>query len=523
MSAAYLTSPESTSVFESAENAFTALVERAASTEWRRLHHDDVEERLEREGREVLRHLMDGHMALRGAGQVEEVVVGSDEIERPHERQSNRTLGTILGPVRVSRTGYGAHGAKNLFVVDADLNLPADKHSLTVRRRATEFASQSSFETATEWLRSTTGATAGKRQVEELVMCSAKDFEAFYDGTALDVAGEETGAVMALTFDMKGVVLREEDLRTKTRAAAARDQPKPALDKGKGGKRLHRKRMAMVASVYTVAPWVRTPEHVADALCRIRRDDDEADPRPRCEYKRVWASLEREPQRVIDEAFEEGLSRDPDKKKTWVVLVDGDAKQLKWVKKAARRYKVKVRIVLDIIHVTQYLWKAGKALHCDPDQREELETWVGERLLRVLKGEAGLVAGGMRRSATLRGLSIEARKPIDKCAKYLKKYKKYLGYDEALADGTPIGTGVIEGACRHLIADRMDITGARWSLEGAEAMLKIRALRSSGDFDDYWHFHRQREYERNHGVLYAHGMHPPLSYPTRYAHLRLVG
>ncbi len=324
MCAAYLTAPESASVFESAENSFAALVERAGSNEWRKLKHDEVEQCLEREGREVLRLLMDGHMALRGAGQVEGVVIGSDEIERPHERQTSRTLGTVLGPVTVPRTGYGAHGSRNLFVIDADLNLPSDKHSLTVRRRAAEFASQGSFESATEWLRSTTGATVGKRQIEELLRHSAVDFEAFYKGTALAIAGEETGAVMALAFDMKGVVVREEDLRFATRNAAKRDLTKPALNKGRSSRRLHRKRMAIVASVYTVAPWLRTPEQVADALRRIRHDDDDAAPRPRCEYKRVWASLEREPQRVINEAFEEALSRDPDKRKTWVVLVDGD-------------------------------------------------------------------------------------------------------------------------------------------------------------------------------------------------------
>ena len=71
-------------------------------------------------------------------------------------------------------------------------------------------------------------------------------------------------------------------------------------------------------------------------------------------------------------------------------------------------------------------------------------------------------------------------------------------YAEALRDGLPIATGVIEGACRYLVKDRMDRTGARWSITGAEAVLRLRAVRASGDFDAYWVFHLAREKERNH-------------------------
>ncbi len=91
----------------------------------------------------------------------------------------------------------------------------------------------------------------------------------------------------------------------------------------------------------------------------------------------------------------------------------------------------------------------------------------------------------MRRSATLRGLATKTRKPVDDCANYLLKYSPFLHYDDYLAAGFPIASGVIEGACRHLVKDGMDVTGARWSLAGAEAVLHLRALRSSGDFDEY--------------------------------------
>ena len=100
-------------------------------------------------------------------------------------------------------------------------------------------------------------------------------------------------------------------------------------------------------------------------------------------------------------------------------------------------------------------------------------------------------------------MSAEKRKPADDCADYLLKYAAYLQYEEALKRGVPIATGVIEGACGYLVEARLNRSGARWSLTGAEAVLRLRALRASGDFDKYWEFHEQQEYQRNHAAKYA--------------------
>lgn len=152
------------------------------------------------------------------------------------------------------------------------------------------------------------------------------------------------------------------------------------------------------------------------------------------------------------------------------------------------------------IHVLEYVWKAAYCFH--DNGSEEAEQWVKERALRILQGKASDVAAGMRRSATLRKMNTDERKAVDKCADYLLGYPGMLHYDEFLTKGWPIATGVIEGACRHLIKDRMDITGARWSLQGAEAILKLRSLQSSGDFDGYWAFHKTKSFERNHESRY---------------------
>ncbi len=198
---------------------------------------------------------------------------------------------------------------------------------------------------------------------------------------------------------------------------------------------------------------------------------------------------------VIEQAFAEAVRRDPDQTMRWVVLTDGQADLLRQVYAAAKRYKVDIVVVQDFVHVLEYLWKAAYALH--PQDAEEREGWVLDRATAMLQGRARDVAVGLRRAATRKQLSQSERKAVDKAADYLENKRERLQYDRALAHGLPIATGVIEGACRYLVKDRMDITGARWGLQRAEAILKLRSLKVSGDLADYLAFHFDQEHKRN--------------------------
>ena len=198
---------------------------------------------------------------------------------------------------------------------------------------------------------------------------------------------------------------------------------------------------------------------------------------------------------VVEQGFAEAVRRDPDQRMRWVVLSDGQEDLLRQVYAAAKRYKVDIVVVQDFVHVLEYLWKAAHALH--PDAAEEREAWVMDRAHAVLQGRAQDVAVGLRRAATRKQLSQGEREPVDKAADYIDNNQARLQYDQALAQGLPIATGVIEGACRHLVKDRMDITGARWGLQRAEAILKLRSLKISGDLPAYLAFHFEREHKRN--------------------------
>jgi hypothetical protein len=511
MGAALVLSKAEASGFEVAAASFAALVGRLKADETAHMSLSDLESFLDKEGREVLRQLLQAHLERRAEAKVVTAVVGADGVERTHHRPGKRKLETLLGTVEVARDGHGARGEETLFPLDEELNLPDEKYSFGVRRRAAEEAAKGSYDEVVAVLEKHTGAAVAKRQVEELVRRAAQDFDGFYFARRLEwqKSAAEAGEILVLTFDGKGVAMRHEDLRPATKAAAARRNRKLEKRLAKGEKR-NTKRMSQVAAVYTLAPFVRDAE---DIIEDFHPGDAPRPKRPAPEGKRVWASVEKDPDDVIEDAFLDACSRDTKRTRKWVVLLDGNADQLALVQAAAKRHKRSVTIVLDVIHVLEYLWKAAYAFHAEGTK--DAEDWVTEKLLWLLCGDAGQVIGSIRRRATKRGLSAKEREASDTCADYIEKYKAYVRYDKYLAAGFPIATGVIEGACRHLVRDRMEITGARWSLEGAEAILRLRSLKASHDLDASWQHHEKLERARNHQARYAKGEPPTLSMPTR--------
>lgn len=498
--------------YAAARQVFDETVARLRTEEAQQMTHSDMERELEERGREMLRQLMQGWLEEQAEATPEGEVVDADGQQRTRTRDHERHLKTVFGEVTVERVGYPAEGKSSLHPLDGQLNLPPELYSHELRRRVAEEASKSSFDETVATIQAYTGSDIPKRQVEQLAQRAAQDFDVFYETRRREApeTGEESGSLLVLTCDAKGVVMVNDDLRPETRKKAEAQHRKLTTRLSKGEKP-HRKRMATVTAVYTVAPFERSPEEVFAGLAR--RPTAEPRKRPRPEAKQVAASLVDSPQAMLEAAFQEGLRRDPQRTKRWVAVVDGNETQLDALRKLARKHGIQLTIVLDIIHVLEYLWKAGRVFHAESS--EELEAWVLERLRRILQGHAGQVAGGMRRSATKRKLPEHKCKPVKTCAGYLLKPKhtRCLDYPAYLAAGMPIGTGVIEGTVRHLVLDRMGLTGARWRLPSAEAVLRLRALRANGDFDQYWHFHEAREHERNHQVQYQDSVVPLLRSP----------
>jgi hypothetical protein len=478
-----------------------------SASEMIRAPHTEVEALCEAEGREWARLMLEEHLAMRAALEKRVEVTGADGVTRRAARDSERHLETLVGTVAVPRTAYQAPGSEDLHPMDAVLNLPRERFSHGVRKLVAKEVARASFDEVVEMVQDWCGASIAKRQVEELAVRAAQDFDAFYEQR--EPAHDPATDLLVLSTDGKGIVMRHEDLREATRLAAERKVNKLETRLAPGEKN-NRKRMAQVAAVYSVAPWPRT---AAEVLRKPTEKD--ATERPKPHDKRVWASVEKHPRKVIRAMFDEARRRDPELNRRWVVLVDGEPKQLAAVKAEARRVGVKPTIIVDLVHVLEYVWKAARALF--GGSTPEAEAWVGDRLLALLTGRSGGdVAQTIRWWESRRELDDAAHEMIEKACGYLadRTRTRLMHYAEALRDGLPIATGVIEGACRYLVKDRMDRTGARWSLTGAEAVLRLRAVRASGDFDAYWQFHLARDKERNHTVRYADGAIPdPLPLP----------
>ena len=456
----------------------------------------ELEELLDERGREMLRQLLQDHFDLRQVREEQQArerrapVTGTDGITRTRlETGHGRGLATLFGTVRVTRCAWRRPGAANYCPADAALSLPAGLHSRSLAKLAVLEAARGSFDAAHAAVARRCGPVIGKRQLEQSVTGAAIDIPAFYAARIPEPCTSRT--LLIMSADCKGIVMRPGALRAATAKAAARLGKMRA--RLAAGEKPNRKRMAALVTVYDAEPAKRRPHDVI-APPGGRHGTRALRPGPKARGKWLAGSVRRDPGEVIAAAFHEAEARDPQHLRTWVVLVDGAEHQLDLIRAEAARRGVTIHIIIDIIHVLEYLWSAAWSLHAAGDPAAE--DWVAVKALAVLAGDSARAAAGITAEADAAGLTGSQRHGADTCVRYLGTKRDYLHYHQALEAGWPIATGIIEGACRHIIADRLSIGGARWGLDGAEAVLTLRAVISNGDFEEYWRFHLAREHQR---------------------------
>jgi hypothetical protein len=482
--------------FAASVKLVTALVAELQDPEAAGLTAYELEQFVAGRGREVLRQVVQDHLDLRAAREQETArehstpATGTDGITRTRvETGHHRLLATLFGTVQVTRCAWRRPGAGNFYPADAALSLPAPRHSHALARLAVLEAARGSFQAAHAAITGRCGPVVGKRQVEQAVVNAAGDIAAFYAARVPVPCTAST--LLVISADAKGIVMRPGALRPATAKAAARQGK--MRTRLAAGEKPNRKRMATLACVYDADPAPRRPHDVI-APPGGRHGGRTPRPRPRAKAKWLAGSVEHDPARVIAAAFDQAEARDPQHRRKRVVLVDGAEHQLELIRAEASRRGVTISIVIDLVHVLEYIWKAAWSLHAAGDPAAE--DWVAVKALAILAGASARVAAEITAEADAADLTAGQRNGADACIRYLTGKHDFLRYDQALAAGWPIATGVIEGACRHLIGDRLDISGARWGLKGAEAVLTLRAVISNGDFEEYWRFHLAREHQR---------------------------
>jgi hypothetical protein len=464
---------------------------------------DEIEQLVMVRGRELLRkvvqHVMDAGAAAepRRAGVADAAGVPRPRAERGHAR----TMISQFGPVVIERMAYRAPGQPNLHLRDAVLNLPPRRYSWQVQRAVVEYVLAGAYEQAQRFVAAATGVVIGKQQLEQITAGAAADAAGFYPALAREQdlrwgQGPAAGP-LAISADGKGVAMRPESRRRRTKAPGKRVQN---FEKRAGTGEKGHKRMAQTGCVFDISPVPRTPEQVMASGAGGGKKA------PRSLRRWYTIDIAADRTETTGAIFDEAERRDPGHLRQWIALVDGDNHQISLIEDQAAARGIDLVILIDFIHVQEYLWKAGWCFHAPRDPA--IEAWVTAQGLDILHGRAGQVIERIRDLAAAHPPrpGSEHAKIIRKTLHYLDAKQPYLDYPRALAAGWPIATGVIEGACRHLVADRMGITGARWSTSGAQAILWLRAIRANGDLAAYWNWHIQQEHQRNHLSRYQDGL-----------------
>jgi hypothetical protein len=409
-----------------------------------------------------------------------------------------RPLRTIFGEHTFETYVYAA-GSKRpieLRPLDARLNLPPGKASYLLQEFSQLFCVEKAFAVGARQFESVFGQTLSVDVLEDINRALGTQADPFLEDLPVPPPAEE-GAILVATADGKGVPLVGQDA---AHVPVFEQQERPG-----------NRRMATLGCVYTVDPYVRTPQQVVAALFR---DDTACQPpdRPEACHKQYRA--------YFAAAGAGGADPLPSAYRTWtwlaeevtargrlgqpvVRLMDGQASLWEasdacledFVSQRQTAGESPVVDILDIIHVAGYVWKAAKAFY---SHKEHQEAFAQDRLLRILRGEVSGVIKGLRRMASERGLRGPALKEVRTVCNYFANNAQRMRYDEYLRAGYPIASGVIEGACRHLIKDRMEHGGMRWTLAGAQAMLNVRCVCASSAWENFSRWRQTEQAERVH-------------------------
>src|SRR5271167_4238280 len=411
------------------------------------------------------------------------------EVQRLEELHARRYV-SIFGAFSLPRMVYGSREGQALEFVPLDnrLQLPQSVFSYVLQDWDQSLAMEQPFAQVNQTIERMLRLQQSVDSLEGVNRQQAEDVADFRDLQGSPPAAAE-GQIVVVTADCKGIVIRGQGTKT----VCGGERP--------GGQRANQKRMAAVAGVYTVDPYVRTADDVVAAL--FRDPDYQPEPRPKPCHKRLWASLPDEGSKprssiavVFDWVWWEFAQRNPQLKRPTVCLCDGQ--EALWQACAEAVLDDDRVDILDLLHVTPRLWSAAKLLY--GEKSKEVLPFVRKYVTQVLEGKVESVIRTLRRNAKERGLPSAKKKKLSRICSYFHNNRHRMRYDEYLRQGYPIASGVIEGACRHLIKDRMERAGMHWTLTGAQAMLDLRSVWVGG----YWQEFQQQRIERETERLYPH-------------------
>jgi hypothetical protein len=468
-----------------AHDQFDALNEFVQQAAQVGLRIDTVEREVFRQLLGLGHSLLSAFVAAQGDGDLgpEAEAPGGGPLRRLPEPHDRRYV-SIFGELTITRAVYGTREGQRIERVPLDerLGLPEGDFSYVLEDWGQRLCLKGSFAEAGQSLEMLLGLRLGTRALEGMnraVAGSAPAFQASWEVPPPD----EEGSLLVVTADGKGVPMRRP----------SQDSPRPHHRRTKGEK-ANKKQMACVGAVYSIEPFARRAEDIINEVLR----DKKAVERPRPQHKHVWAEMTREidgievpaKESLFYELFAESMARNLGHDRPVICLLDGE--RALW--DAQRIYFPGAVGILDLFHVLERLWAVAHCLH--KEGSEGAKVFVEHRLRDLLQGRVGYVISGLRKRLRTDKLSGQRRGVVRSAVEYLANNREHMRYDEYLARGYPIGSGVAEGACRHLVKDRMEQTGMRWTVGGAQAMLHVRALYLNDQWEEFLAFRVEQEQAR---------------------------
>ena len=412
--------------------------------------------------------------------EVKQKVYEAEGVEYPYIGQKDRKYVSLFGDATVWRAGYWRKGLEVQFPLDDKLSLSERSFSDLVQERVSELTISMTYEEAVTVFSKWLGWDLSKRSSEQINADHADYVTDYYETQPVpDTSVSDT--ILAVSADGKGIPMTRKD------------SPPPEARRGRGDKKTAKKD-ATVTALYTIAPYKRCADDIIRALVPgYAAEASTLPPRPKPTNKQVFGTLGGQ-----KAAFEQ-LARKVERRSSeqiihYVALTDGN----RGLKNRVRLDLPHFTLIIDIIHVTEYLWEAANTLLGETHSMREV--WMQDALRCLLEDDLDKLLNHL--NYQLPGLSKRKQTTLKKVIRYLRNNRDYMHYQDYLANGYPIGTGVIEGACRHLVKDRFERAGMRWSMVGAQVMLELRAVYLNGDWDNFQRFRRRKAHQKRYGSLH---------------------
>ena len=437
------------------------------------------------------KQLMEQFITQQGTGDVGvKVTLPNGRTIQRFSEPGKRKYRSVFGALTIERAVYGQRDGQKIEFAPLDnrLLLPEGEYSHMLQDWTQILSTECPFLNVRKTLDRILQVNPSVESLERINRKAGKDVQSFWDEQEAPPSAEDEEIVVS-TADGKGIpITRPADTRP-IEDHQQRKGPKP-----------DRKKIAIIGSVYTVTPHKRTPGEVLESLFKepgIPKEKDWSRPRPK--HKHIRAALTREIDgktvNAMDVVFP-WISQQVKKRRTKdttpvVTIMDGQKSLWGAAEQALPENRVEI---LDLLHVTPRIWEAANTFY-EAGSKEAL-SFVKARVEKILNGQVSRVVSGIRWMTNARELTANKKKELNTSLDYLLNNKKKMRYDEYLEKGYPIASGVIEGACRHIIKDRMERTGMRWTIDGAQAMLNVRCVAANDEWDEFLKHRIQKEVER---------------------------